>query len=85
VAAETRANLEPKQWRGLKADRRRRLLDRAAAAGLEVEALCGASRAELVLAIEDAAGDEDDGGGTGDDDSGYGPYSYFAQAMSKDD
>jgi len=27
----------------------------------------------------------DDGGWTPDDDTGYGPYSYFAHTMAKDD
>jgi hypothetical protein len=36
--------------------------------------------------VFDAEADvDDDGGYTEDDDSGYGPHSYFAHAMAKDD
>jgi hypothetical protein len=46
----------------------------------------GANRADLVAALQDALADESDiGGWTEDDDSGYGPNSYFAHAMAKDD
>jgi hypothetical protein len=44
----------------------------------------GASRAEILDVIEDEMA-YDDGGWTEDDDTGYGPYSYFAHAMAKDD
>lgn len=35
--------------------------------------------------LGDLADAYDTGGYTPDDDSGYGPYSYFAHAMAKDD
>jgi hypothetical protein len=53
-------------------------------AGLDPGDFRGASRAEILDAIEDEL-DYDDGGWTEDDDTGYGPYSYFAHAMAKDD
>lgn len=51
------------------------------------------SRVELVAALREAIEDEQDAvadaldpsGWTEDDDSGYGPHSYFAHGMSKDD
>jgi hypothetical protein len=49
----------------------------------------GASRAEILDVIaeeQDAWVDAlDDGRWTEDDDTGYGPYSYFVHAMAKDD
>jgi hypothetical protein len=73
-----------RQWRGLKKARRQRLLDLLDEAGLDPGDFRGASRAEILDAIEDEM-DYDDGGWTEDDDTGYGPYSYFAHAMAKDD
>jgi len=73
-----------RQWRGLKKARRQRLLDLLDEAGLDPDDFRGASRAEILNAIEDEM-DYDDGGWTEDDDTGYGPYSYFSHAMAKDD
>jgi hypothetical protein len=77
------------QWRALKKARRQRLLDLLNEMGMDPDEFRGASRAEILDAIEDeraAHGDALDAGGwTEDDDTGYGPYSYFAHAMAKDD
>jgi len=73
-----------RQWRGLKKARRQRLLDLLEEAGLDPGEFRGASRAEILDIIEDEMA-YDDGGWTEDDDTGYGPYSYFAHAMAKDD
>ena len=77
----------PKEWSALKKARRQRLLDEMEEMGLDVEDFRGAPRAEMLAAIEDQmdALSDDSGGWTEDDDSGYGPYSYFAHAMAKDD
>jgi 5-methylcytosine-specific restriction endonuclease McrA len=69
-------------WAALKKARRRRLLDALEETGLDPGEFRGASRAEERDAWADAP---DDGGWTEDDDTGYGPYSYFAHAMAKDD
>jgi 5-methylcytosine-specific restriction endonuclease McrA len=78
-----------KEWSALKKARRQRLLDQMVELGLDVEDFRGASRAEMIAAVDDEmdAMSEpfDPGGWTEDDDSGYGPYSYFAHAMAKDD
>jgi hypothetical protein len=77
------------EWRALKKARRQRLLDQMDDMGLDNKNFRGASRAEMIAAIDDeidTVSDElDSGGWTEDDDSGYGPYSYFAHAMAKDD
>ena len=77
------------EWPALKKARRQRLLDELEETGLDPGEFRGASRAEILDAIaeeQDAWADAlDDGGWTEDDDTGYGPYSYFAQAMAKDD
>jgi 5-methylcytosine-specific restriction endonuclease McrA len=79
----------PHEWSALKKARRQRLIDVLTDMGLDLDEFRGASRAEMVAAIEDerdARADALDlGGWTEDDDSGYGPYSYFAHAMAKDD
>ncbi len=83
------------EWSSLKRARRERLLDEMRAVGLDLTNYLGASRAELIdalcdeLAVRDAADDDgeyDDYEARGiDDDSGYGPNSYFAHALAKDD
>jgi 5-methylcytosine-specific restriction endonuclease McrA len=77
------------EWAALKKARRQRLLDLLNEMGMDPDEFRGASRAEILDAIEDerdAYGDALDAGGwTEDDDTGYGPYSYFAHAMAKDD
>jgi hypothetical protein len=76
-------------WRGLRQARRQRLLDRVEEMGLDPNEYRRATRVEIVAAIEneqDAISEGlDPGGWTVDDDAGYGPYSYFAHAMAKDD
>lgn len=73
----------PTVWRRLKADRRQRLVDRAAELGIDESARRGMSVAELAGEIADALAD--DGPMTDDYDGGYGPQSYFARAMERDD
>jgi hypothetical protein len=79
----------PREWAALKKARRQRLLDLLDSMGLNPGDFRGASRAEILEAIadeDDAWAEANDAGGwTQDDDSGYGPYSYFAHAMAKDD
>lgn len=72
------------QWRALKNARRQRLVNRIEAMALDPEDFRGLSRAEIVAEIDEVLAD-DTGGWTEDDDSGYGPYSYFAHAMARAD
>jgi len=78
-----------REWPALKTARRQRLLNDLEDMGLDPDEFRGASRAEILDAIadeQDAWADAlDDGGWTEDDDTGYGPYSYFVHAMAKDD
>lgn len=61
--------------------------------GLDAADFKGATRTEMVAALQDVIEDEadaqaeamDPGGWDMDDDSGFGPFSYFAHAMPKDD
>jgi HNH endonuclease len=82
------------QWatveRQLRKERRQRLLDELADLGYERSEFPGYSWADMwdeVLEDEASAYADamDDGGWTPDDDTGYGPYSYFAHAMAKED
>jgi 5-methylcytosine-specific restriction endonuclease McrA len=78
------------QWatieRRLRKERRQRLLEELAEYGYERSDFRGYSWAEMWDEVESEWEDADDAGGwTPDDDSGYGPYSYFAHAMAKDD
>ena len=82
------------QWivveRQLRKERRQRLLDELAEYGYERSDFPGYSWADMWDEVLDAEADAqaeaaDDGGWTPDDDSGYGPFSYFAHAMAKDD
>jgi hypothetical protein len=74
---------------GLRAERRRRLLDELAEYGYSRRDFPGYSWRDMWDAVfdeDDEDGDEDEDGGYGiDDDTGYGPNSYFAHAMAKDD
>lgn len=80
-------------WSRLKKERRQRLLDEMVEAGLDPDDYKGASRAEMFdalcdeLATHDADWDDDYdyAGDPGNYDGGYGPSSYFARAMAKDD
>lgn len=85
-----------REWAGLKKARRQRLLEKMEEAGLDLADFKGASRAEMVEALNDELADADEGAypeehgdyfdRVGDDyDGGYGPGSYFAHAMAKDD
>jgi 5-methylcytosine-specific restriction endonuclease McrA len=72
------------RWQGLKRARKQRLIDRMEGMGIETTGL--RSWADLVEVYEDCLADDIDGvGGTDDFDGGYGPNSYFARAMAKDD
>jgi hypothetical protein len=74
------------EWRSLKSARRARLLDQLADMGYDRSDFPGRSWAEMWDEVFDIDADAyDEGGYTEDDDSGYGPYSYFAHAMAKDD
>lgn len=65
-------------WRPLKEDRKQRLLDQLA--DLDVDVTGITDRAELVLIRDDVITD----GGHEEGENGYGPDSYFARAMSRD-
>ncbi len=85
---------DEEQWavrqRQLRKERKERLLAELAEYGYQRQDFTGFSWAEMWDEVLDQAADEladayDMGGYTPDDDSGYGPYSYFAHAMAKDD
>lgn len=74
----------PKRWRQLKRERRERFIARLQAAGIDTSGTW--TWAAMVLELEDALADAVVGiSVTEDDDSGYGPNSYFARAMARDD
>lgn len=76
----------PREWPTLKKARRQRFHDWMREHGYDPDEYRGISRREIAEIINDELADAcDDGGWTEDDDSGYGPYSYFAHAMAKDD
>ncbi len=76
----------PREWSALKKARRQQLVEDLIDYGFDAEDLRGMTRAEMITALQDNLADAyDTGGWTEDDDSGYGPYSYFAHAMAKDD
>jgi hypothetical protein len=92
VAPEEPAYLcdDQDQWatrqRQLRKQRKERLLAELAEHGCERQDFPGYSWAEMWdEVLDDLADAYDTGGYTPDDDSGYGPYSYFAHAMAKDD
>ncbi|WP_213816136.1 HNH endonuclease, partial [Glaciihabitans sp. dw_435] len=71
-------------WRGLKAARRRRFIDKLESEGVDLHGL--KTRADMVLAREDAMDDWSSGPVFMlDDDGGYGPSSYFARLTRSDD
>lgn len=81
---------DQEQWavlhRQLRKQRKQRLLAELAEYGYEREDFPGYSWAEMWDEVfADLADAYVRGGYTPDDDSGYGPYSYFAHAMAKDD
>lgn len=74
----------PAEWRALKKERRTRLLADLSDLGYARRDFPGVSWLDMwdeVLGADEG----DEGGWTEDDDSGFGPYSYFAHAMAKDD
>lgn len=72
------------QGRTLKKERRTRLLHELSFEyGQERSDFPGMSWREMWDDVLDE--DDNEGGWTEDDDSGFGPYSYFAHAMAKDD
>jgi hypothetical protein len=74
------------EWRTLKSARRSHLLAYLGELGYERSQFPGRSWAEMWEEVLDTEDDYDDmGRATEDDDSGYGPGSYFAHAMAKDD
>jgi len=73
------------EWSSLKKARRERLLDEMRAVGLDLANYLGASRAELIDALCDELEYDDYEARGIDDDSGFGPDSYFAHAMAKGD
>jgi hypothetical protein len=78
------------QWatveRQLRKQRRQRLLEELAEYGYGRSDFPGYSWAEMWDEVQDEVDDAGDAGGwIPDDDSGYGPFSYFAHAMAKDD
>jgi len=74
------------RWRELRKQRKERLLAELAEHGYRREDFPGYSWEEMWVEVQRELADVYDMGGyTPDDDSGYGPYSYFAHAMAKDD
>ena len=74
------------QWRALKKERRSRLLELLGEMGYGLREFTGTSWPEMWDEVLDGDGDGDgEDGYTEDDDSGYGPNSYFAHAMARDD
>lgn len=74
------------RWRELKTSRRQRLVDQMEDEGLNLNDFRGATREEMITELQDAiCVAAESGSWTEDDDSGYGPYSYFARAMAKND
>ena len=73
------------EWRSLKSARGSRLLDHLGDLGYERSQFPGRSWAEMWEEVLDAEADIDDmGRASEEDDSGYGPGSYFAHAMAND-
>ncbi|MGZ0213315.1 MAG: HNH endonuclease [Actinomycetales bacterium] len=73
-----------KLWRSLKSARKKRFVDRLVDLGVDIGGV--KTRAEMVLVLEDFMSDMADDSGVPDDyDGGYGPDSYFARAMQKND
>ncbi|WP_436533235.1 HNH endonuclease [Actinoplanes sp. HUAS TT8] len=73
-------------WRNLRKERRARLLEELAEHGYTLADFPGQSWADMWDAVlDDYEYDDDEGGGPEDYDGGYGPNSYFAHAMAKDD
>lgn len=78
-------------WSKLKKARRQRLLDNMVEVGLDPADYRRRTRAEMVdaladeMAAYDEAWDDEYSGDPGSFDGGYGPNSYFAHAMAKDD
>jgi hypothetical protein len=68
-------------WRKLKSERRQRLVVLAEAVGVDITTV--KKTAELVEAILDSG--DDLGRVAEDDDSGYGPASYFARSLDRED
>lgn len=71
-----------KTWSGLKKARKERFIEALRAAGIDIYGM--KTRAEMIEARDNWFPDQIVGA-TEDDDSGYGPDSYFAHAMNKDD
>lgn len=73
-----------KLWRGLKSSRKKRFIDRLIDLGLDLGGL--KTRAEMVLELEDYLTDHADGSAAPEDyDGGFGPNSYYASVMQRDD
>ncbi len=80
---------DEQQWQASKKACRHRQLDRIDEVSLDVDDFRGSTRAEMIAAIDDELDTIsealDPRGWSVDDDSGFGPYTYFAHAMAKDD
>lgn len=73
----------PKVWRTRRAARKVRILTRAEEAGLDATTLRGMTWVQIVDEIADAL--TEDASAPPDYDGGYGPDSYYAWAMNRDD
>lgn len=74
----------PGRWRQLKSERRERFIERLQEAGIHTTGAW--TWAEMVLELQDALADAvPDLPVTQDYDGGFGPGSYFARAMGRDD
>lgn len=74
----------PSRWQQLKQERRERFIDRLESAGIDTTGTW--TWAGMVLELEDALADDvAEVSVTADDDSGYGPSSYYARAMAREE
>lgn len=72
-------------WRDLLVARRQRIVERLEASGVDMYAIGRLPKADRPGAIEDALVGDQLTRVTEDDDGGYGPDSYFARSMQRDD
>lgn len=72
-------------WRGLLLARRQRMAEQFEARGVDMQEIRRLPKADRAAAIEDALVGDQLGRITEDDDGGYGPDSYFARSMQRDD
>lgn len=72
-------------WRELLVARRQRMAEHFEARGVDMDQIRKLPRTDRTAAIEDALIGDQLGRVTEDDDGGYGPDSYFARSMQRDD